>query len=240
MPRRFGKMEWALIICLAVLAVLTAYFAVYPERVTSIQFWDYAALQELVPALGTCFVVCVIGNLLPVPTPYSFVVWFAGFNLRAQNIFYPALIALVASAGCLIGEMGGYLVGRGTAEVTKGHEFRTIQQLQSLLARHPRIAPALVYIFGLTPLNDDLLTVPLGFIKYSARKTVFFCWLGKLSMMLILAYLWFTLPVGADAWWVSMLSLYAVVITIYLMIKVDWFAVLEKIRVHFERKPASP
>ncbi len=239
MTRRIGTAEWVLIASFAFLTFLTVYFAFNPDQATVIQVWDYAVLQELSPALGTCFIFCVIGNLLPVPTPYSWVVWFTGFNLRAQNFFYPTLVALVASAGCLIGEMVGYFVGRGAAEVTKGHEFRTIQQLQTLLARRPGIAPVLIFIFGLTPLNDDLLTVPLGFIKYSARKTVFFCWLGKLGMMLILAHLWFTLPVGEEAWWVSMLSLYAVVITMYLMVKVDWFVVLEKLRARFRRKTAS-
>ncbi len=240
MTRRIGIAEWFLIVSLAFLTVLTVYFAFHPDQVAVIQFWDYATLKELTPALGTCFVVCIIGNLLPVPTPYSWVVWFAGFNLRAQNLFYPAIVALVASAGCLIGEMVGYFVGRGAAEVTKGREYRTIQQLQTLLARRPRIAPVLIFIFGLTPLNDDLLTVPLGFIKYSARKTMFFCWLGKLGLMLILAYLWFTLPAGEEAWWISMIPLYIVVVTIYMMVKVDWFAVLEKLRARFTRKPVSP
>ena len=232
--------EWVLITVLMVLTLLTAYFAVYPDQVAIIQVWDSAALQELAPALCTCFIVCLIGNLLPVPTPYVFVVWFAGFNLRTQNIFFPTLVALVASVGCLIGEMGGYLVGRGVAEASKGREFRTIQQLQTLLTRHPRLAPALVFFFGLTPLNDDLLIVPLGFIKYSARKTVFFCWLGKLGMMLVLGYLWFTLPSGEEVWWVSMLALYAIVIILYLMVKVDWFAVVEKVRARFARDAVPP
>jgi membrane protein YqaA with SNARE-associated domain len=239
MPR-LGKAEWALISCFVVLTLLSIYFTFYPEQATVIQAQNSPALNELVPALGICFIVCIIGNLLPLPTPYGNVVWFAGFNLRTQNFFYPALLALVASAGCLIGEMVGYFVGRGVAEVTKGREFRTIQKLQDLLARNPRLAPALIFIFALTPLNDDLLTVPLGFIKYSARKTIFFCWLGKLGMMGFLAYLWFTLPSGQETWWVSMLSLYAIVLMLYLMVKVDWFAVVEKLRARFARKSAPP
>ncbi len=239
MPR-LGKAEWALIACFVVLTLLTIYFAFYPEQATIIQVQDDPALTELVSALGICFIVCIIGNLLPLPTPYGSIVWFAGFNLQTQNFFYPALLALVASAGCLIGEIVGYFVGRGVAEVTKGREFQTIQKLQDLLARHPRLAPALIFIFALTPLNDDLLTVPLGFIKYSAKKTIFYCWLGKIGMMGFLAYLPFTLPSGKDDWWISMFWLYAIVLMLYLMVKVDWFTVVEKLRVRFAQKPAGP
>jgi membrane protein YqaA with SNARE-associated domain len=237
---RFGMAEGILLAILVVLALLTAYFIFYPGQAIIIQFGDYSVLQELMPALITTFVVCIIGNLIPIPTPYVFVVWLAGSSLREQNFFFPALVALVASAGCLIGELGGYGVGRGAAEISKGRDFRAIQQLQALLTRHPRLAPAIVFFFGLTPLNDDLLLVPLGFMKYSARKTIFFCWLGKLCMMLVLAYLWFPPPSGEEAWWLSMLSLYAIVIILYLMVKVDWFVMMEKVRAWFTRKAVSP
>src|SRR4030042_263638 len=179
MTRRFGKAEGALIVILASLTLLTIYFVFHPDQATIIQFWNYNELGELIPALGICFVVCFLANLLPIPTPYVFVVWSAGYNLIKQNIFFPTLVAIVASVGCFLGEVASYLLGRGVAKISKGIEFRTVQQLQALLARHPRLAPLIIFLFGLTPLNDDLLIMPLGFIKYSARKTLFFCWLGK-------------------------------------------------------------
>lgn len=45
----------------------------------------------------------------------------------------------------------------------------------------------LVFIFGLTPLNDDNILVPLGIAGFSFKKTVFACYLGKLGMMMLFA-----------------------------------------------------
>ncbi|MHA1731652.1 MAG: VTT domain-containing protein [Promethearchaeota archaeon] len=214
---------------LGILTAISIFLVLNPEQAKLIQFWDYDVLKSLAPAIWTCFVVCILGNLLPIPTPYSFVVWFAGFQLRDQNLLFPAIVAFFASIGCLVGEMVGYFVGRGTAELTE-KEYKTIEELKQTLQEHPRLAPFLIFLFGLTPLNDDLLTVPLGFIKYSFKRTLFYCWLGKLCMVLILAYLPFEIGTGGDSLALSIANLYAVVVLIWLMCRFDWFEIVKKMR----------
>ncbi|MFX0071157.1 MAG: VTT domain-containing protein [Candidatus Hermodarchaeota archaeon] len=190
----------------------------------------YEPFQNLATGLIITFWVCVIGNLLPFPTPYTWVVCFSSQPFLRKNLFIPLLVGFIGSLGCLIGEMGGYAIGRGAAEIVSEDKTENLKKLQKILITHPKLAPLLIYLFGLTPLNDDLLIIPLGLIKYDVKKTVFFCWLGKFSMMLIFAYNFINICslIGGENWLISIISLYFVVILIYLFLRVDIIQLISK------------
>ena len=190
----------------------------------------YASFQNLGTGLLITFWVCLVGNLLPVPTPYIFVVCFSSLPFLQMNIFVPLLVGFIASLGCLIGEMGGYLIGRGAAKIISDDRMENLKNYQQYLVNHPKLAPFLIFLFGLTPLNDDMITVPLGIIKYDAKRTILFVWLGKLGLMLIFAYNVFNICqlIGGENWIFSIATLYFTVITIYLMLKVDIAKILKK------------
>jgi len=192
----------------------------------------YDTFQNLGTGLLITFWVCLVGNLLPVPTPYIFVVCFSSLPFLEMNIFVPLLIGFIASLGCLIGEMGGYLIGRGAAKIISDDRMENLKNYQQYLVNHPKLAPFLIFLFGFTPLNDDMITVPLGIIKYDAKRTILFVWLGKLGLMLIFAYNTFNICqlIGGENWIFSIATLYFTVITVYLMLKVDIVKILKKIR----------
>jgi len=192
----------------------------------------YPQFQDLSSGLLITFLVCMIGNLLPVPTPYTFVVCFSTQPFRELNVFIPLLVGFIASLGCLVGEMGGYLVGRGASEVISVERTENLKKYQQYLVDHPKIAPFLIYLFGLTPLNDDMITVPLGLIKYDVKKTIFWVWFGKLGLMLIFAYniLNICMFLGGENWIFSIVTLYFTVITVYLMLRVNIIEILQKVK----------
>ena len=187
--------------------------------------------QNLFSGLAITFLVCMIGNLLPVPTPYTFVVCFGAQPFLHLNIFIPILVGLVASLGCLVGEMGGYAVGRGAAEIISEERMENLKGIQVYLVEHPKVAPFLIYLFGVSPLNDDFLTIPLGILKYDAKRTIFFCWLGKLTLMLVFAFnlIGICSFLGGESWFISIVSLYLLVILIYAMIRVNIVDILKKL-----------
>jgi membrane protein YqaA with SNARE-associated domain len=174
----------------------------------------------------------MLGNLLPVPTPYIFVVCFSVEPFIDLNIFIPLLVGFIASLGCLVGEMGGYLIGRGASEVISVDRSENLKRYQQYLVDHPKIAPFLIYLFGLTPLNDDMITIPLGLIKYDVKKTIFWVWFGKLGLMLIFAYniLNICMFLGGENWIFSIVTLYFTVITVYLMLRVDFIKIFQKLK----------
>ena len=140
-----------------------------------------------------------------------------------MNLFIPIIVAFIASLGCMVGEIGGYVIGRGASAFVSEEKSRNLKKYQLFLIEHPRKAPLLIFIFGLTPLNDDFITIPLGIIKYSFLKTIFWCWLGKLGLMLIFSYNLINICslLGGESWILSLISLYLIIVFMYIMIKID-------------------
>lgn len=186
----------------------------------------YPPFQDLTSGLIITFLVCLIGNLLPIPTPYTFVVCYSSLPFLQMNPFIPILVAFIASLGCMIGEIGGYAVGRGASVLISEERSQNLKKYQLFLIEHPKTAPFLIFIFGLTPLNDDFITIPLGIIKYSFLKTVFWCWLGKLGLMLIFSYNLLSICslLGGESWILSIVSLYLIIIVMYIIVKIDLLA----------------
>ncbi len=144
-----------LIIIITVLSIDLFLNIAHREAIENIS--KYPSFQNLETGLLITFWVCLVGNLLPVPTPYTFVVCFSSLPFLQMNFFVPLLVGFIASLGCLIGEMGGYLVGRAAAEVISDDRIENLKNYQQYLVNHPKLAPFLIFLFGFTPLNDDMI-----------------------------------------------------------------------------------
>ena len=217
-------MDFIFLIILGIITIISIDFIlneshrVFIENIASIP-----PFQDLASGLLITFLVCLIGNLLPIPTPYTFVVCFSSLPFLQLNLFIPLIVALIASLGCLVGEIVGYFVGRGASTFISEEKSQNLKKYQKFLFEHPKTAPFMIYIFGFTPLNDDFITIPLGILKYSLFKTIFWCWLGKLSLMLVFAYNIINICslLGGKNWILSIISMYLITILLYLMIKID-------------------
>jgi membrane protein YqaA with SNARE-associated domain len=221
-----------IILCLALAIFSTDLLLNASHREAIENISKYPPFQDLSTGILITFWVCMIGNLLPVPTPYTFVVCFSSQPFIQLNIFIPLLVGFIASLGCLVGEMGGYLIGRGASEIISVERKANLKKYQKYLVDHPKIAPLLIYLFGLTPLNDDMITVPLGLIKYNVKKTIFWVWFGKLGLMLIFAYnlIGICSFLGGENWIFSIVTLYFTIITVYLMLRVNFIEIFNRIK----------
>ncbi|TFG23801.1 MAG: hypothetical protein EU529_06225 [Promethearchaeota archaeon] len=235
---KLKKIDATFIVIIAILTVISVdllFNKAHQEAIENIS--KYEPFQNLGTGLIITFWVCVIGNLLPIPTPYTWVVCYSSQPFMV-NLFIPLLVAFIGSFGCLIGELIGYIVGRGSAEIISEERTKNLKKLEQYLVNHPKIAPLLIFLFGLTPLSDDILMVPLGLIKYSPKKTVLFCWLGKFCMMLIFAYNLLNICslLGGESWILSIVTLYVILISAYLLIRIDFSKILGRNQLKNESK----
>jgi len=191
----------------------------------------YPPFQDLASGLLITFLICFIGNILPVPTPYTFVVCFSAAPFLSLNLGIPLLVAFIASLGCLVGELGGYVVGRGVSQFISEEQKIKLSPYQQILLEHPKLAPFLIFLAALTPINDDFITVPLGLLKYSFKKTIFWCWLGKFGLMLVFGYNLLNLCsfLGGQSWILSIVTLYTIILLIYVLLKVDLLKLFNRI-----------
>ncbi len=221
---RIKRIDLIFMIIMVIITIISIDFIInesHREIIENIS--RYPPFQNLALGLLITFLVCLMGNLIPFPTPYTFLLCYSSLPFLNLNFFIPFIIALIASLGSLIGELGGYFLGMGISELISDETYRNLKNYQQYLVNHPRLAPILIFIFGLTPLNDDLITVPLGIIRYSLKKTIFWCWLGKLGLMLIFSYNLINICslLGGENWILSIITLYLLAIFMYLLIKID-------------------
>ena len=154
------------LLLLAILVALSAYFHYYPEKAQVVQLGTYQnKIVNLQAGLWLTFAICFMGNILPVPTPYIVITWLVAQKYADQNFLLPFGVAFVASLGSLVGEIAGYGFGRGANELLSQQEKEQTGFFTQVVRANPKLAPLLIYLFGATPLNDDLITVPLEMIK---------------------------------------------------------------------------
>lgn len=123
----------------------------------------------------TLFIGCFLANsgvFLPAP----------GLVLvtSAAIIMNPVYVTLLSAAGFCIGECVGYFSGYTGREIFKekaGDRFKRMFNQKGNM---------IIYIFSVLPLPlFDCIGVYAGYIKYSYRDFIIFCFLGKLTKVTV-------------------------------------------------------
>ncbi len=153
------------------LATLTAGFLQWSEYV--IVNFGYAGVF-FVSMLSTASI------FLPVP---GFL-----FILAVSPFLNPWILGVVAGAGMAIGELTGYVLGKGGNRVIgKGEKWLKMGERWFRKGRGFLIIAA----FAATPLPDDITGILGGMFNYDLKKFLLASFLGKTLMNLILAFIGF-------------------------------------------------
>lgn len=179
-----------------------------------------------------------------IPIPSSVVIFIVG----SSSTFEPLWIAVAAGLGAVIGEFSGYLIGLGGRKVISDRYKRKMDILMRLFKR---FGPAVIFVFALTPLPDDLLFIPLGVMRYGFVQAFVPALLGKFCSNLIIAYagrfsLYFIRDifgvegVGASLLIGTALAIILLIVVFIIMFKVDWEKRAEKFLTETENKDSEP
>jgi len=229
---RFKKLDAGFFISIILITIITFDLIINKSHRAFIEnISKYPVFQNIYSGLFITFIITLIGNLIPFPTPYTFFLCYSSLPFITLNLGFPFLFALIASFGCLLGELSGYLVGRGTSVLISDDNLVKLEKYKQFLIIHPKAAPVLIFLAALTPISDDFITIPLGMLKYSLKKTTFWCWLGKLGLMLLFSYNFINICylLGGENWIISIISLYLIVILIFILLKIDVLEVWSKV-----------
>jgi membrane protein DedA with SNARE-associated domain len=173
------------------------------------------------------FLISIIGNLsIVIPVPFVLVIYAFG------SILNPILLGLVGGIGSTIGEFPSYLVGRGGRVVLNERQKTRLDRIEKLVEKHGLL---LVFLFGLLPLPDDILLIPLGMMKYDWRKILLGMFFGKTLMCIVVAYAGvYSYEAirniyesnGILSGVISLILLAAIIIS---LLKLDWDIILDKL-----------
>jgi len=159
----------------------------------SVPFLMNAIIDWAVITLGAggiyigIFLVSIFGNFTVIfPIPYLFVLlylvigWPGGITLSEG-----LLLGLIVGLGAAIGETTAWLLGR--SQTGSLEESSTGQQILKLRGQIGRgYGGLLIFLYAASPLPDDILLIALGATKYPLWKALVFCFLGKVSLALII------------------------------------------------------
>ncbi|MFH1366511.1 MAG: VTT domain-containing protein [Patescibacteria group bacterium] len=222
-----GK-DWFLIISLILILAYGLIYFLLPEFQGNINSFN-SNLENFSRSHGYwgAFIISLVGAAsLFIVIPYvGFVFLLATAGL---NIWW---LSLLAGLGAALGEIISYLIGYAGGRLTDKHHKEKYEKIHSWIKSHPRLTPLVIFIFGLTPLPDDLIFIPLGLVRYNFIKAFIPGFFGKAIMI------WFTLYFGIaslkglglenSGFYSEIATMVLTILIIYGVLKINWEKLLE-------------
>ncbi len=187
------------------------------------------------------FMISFIANAtVLLPIPYMGVTFILGGlqdEISGVFLFDPFLVGLISGIGAMLGEMTGYLIGYAGGQLIDSEQRNAFSKY---IAKHPRATPLVIWFLAVTPIPDDILTLPLGAAKYSwwkvamaqlIGKSMFMigvAWAGRLGLGFVGSLIGNTDPSSILSRCIEIGTLFLIVISIYFLVKIDWNKLLTK------------
>jgi membrane protein DedA with SNARE-associated domain len=183
---------------------------------------------------GILLITFLISLLVFVPIPYTPILILALFSSRLD----PNLIALSSAIGVTLGRSVIFFASYRGRALIDDSTLKRMAPLQRLLAKYGSLVS---FIAAITPIPpDDIVIILLGIAKFNLLKFILTTFGGKLIINLAIvwaAILW-GLPIvqqflnqitdPAHLLILAIASLIVAIVTVYLVIKLDWGTIIGK------------
>jgi len=192
---------------------------------------EYESIVNTYGYIGL-FGVSFLGSLiLFVPMPYFFLVVIAS----ASQKFDPTIIGIVSAIGATTAKVIIFQLSYTGSKLMSESAENRLKPFMRLVSKYGGIA---AFLAAITPLPDDLVYIPLGLARYGRMKFILFTLAGKIIFTMSIAwgvrlsidYVSFFTDVSdtSGAILVTIIFFVIAIITIYMIIKLDWAKVLGK------------
>lgn len=215
----------------AILALILGVLYVFQNAIMAMSNALYTWMFHVGTTYGYigAFIISAVGNsTIVLPVPYALII----VILAAMQQLDPLLLGIVAGLGSALGEVTAYAMGKSINMIE--FEKRYGEKLQKI---HPLIEKRglwVIFLFGLTPLPDDLIMIPAGIIGYSFRKAIIACASGKMLLNIFLAYAGYysisavNYLTGESGPTEMFITVAGILIASYIAIRIDWTSLLSK------------
>lgn len=176
------------------------------------------------------FLVTFLSNVsIVIVIPYGSVLFLLG-SLGLN----PWTLGLVTGLAAALGEVVAYLIGRGAGRLVGSRQQEKFERLKGFIVRHPRATPFLIFLFGLTPIPDDIIMIPLGLVGYPLWRAMIPDALGKIVLTTLVvcaghtSSAFFQRLMGEEGGlWTGVITAVLTILIIYLTLKVKWERLLK-------------
>jgi len=230
--RKIKGADWFLIIALSLLLLICiVYFSSqsFADWLTGFgpQIEDFALRHGYFGA----FLIVLISNVsLIIIIPYASILFLLG-SLGLN----PWLLSIITAVAAAMGEVVAYVIGRSARGFVKNEEYiKKFERIKLFISKKPKLVPLLIFIFGATPIPDDIIMIPLGLVKYNFWKAIIPDALGKLVMIMVVVfsgkytYSVVSRSLGSEGGFLSgVIVVFLTIILIYFTIKIKWDKIIK-------------
>lgn len=194
-----------------------------------INFHDISSFYSDSGYIGI-LVISFIGSIIVfIPVPYFPILISSALN----KDFDPHLIALSSALGAVLAKIIIFIASYYGRNILSTKTKTKMQPLQKLLSKYGGIG---AFLAALTPIPDDLVYIPLGLAKYSAKKFAIATFLGKfiLGEVIVWGTVFLGRPIMEEVLSVSdgsnqfstivvtVLTVVFLILVLFFTFKVDW------------------
>lgn len=152
----------------------------------------YYSPSEIVADIGVknSYLVLFLLALFGGASTFTSSSFYASIGIFAAGGLDPAIIALSAAPGLIIGDLLYYFLGReaNVAFLEKYH--KPIQRVSSWFEHRKQLTPIFIFIYtGFTPFPGDLLMFFLALIEYPFKKILAPLIIGQFTLIFLIALL---------------------------------------------------
>ncbi len=108
------------------------------------------------------------------------------FIIAAAPFLNPWLLALVSGAGMAIGELTGYVIGKGGSQAIKKKDKKWIERGEKWFQKDRGFF--FIIIFAATPLPDDVTGILGGMFHYDWKRFLLAAFIGKFILNILLVF----------------------------------------------------
>lgn len=167
----------------------TLYAIVFGFSIWSFFFIDSNNIIEYIGyqnAYLMMFVISLIGGL----STFNFVPYYSIIILLVSAGLNPLLVGLASAAGIVAGDSFSYYMGYTSGHVIPVAFKRIFDKITTLAQTNTKMFLVVCFIYGsISPLSNDILTIPAGIAQIPYRKIMVPLGLGNLVFNVSIAYL---------------------------------------------------
>lgn len=105
----------------------------------------------------------------------------------------PFLLGITTATGVMLGDSTSYYIGYQGATIVSSTLQKNLQRICSFCLKYPKFFPLFFFLYGsLVPFSNDIITIPMGILRYPFWRVITPLGLGNLffntSLALLAAY----------------------------------------------------
>lgn len=108
------------------------------------------------------------------------------FILAVSPFLNPWILGVVSGAGMAVGELTGYVIGKGGSRVARRKDMKWVRRGEEWFRKGRGFL--FITIFAATPLPDDVTGIVGGMFNYDLKRFLLACFIGKTAMNLAIAF----------------------------------------------------